>query len=113
VHPSTVQLVLARAGIPRAKVLQPSIIDTYREVTDHTLAMYPGLPASRLYEMVREREYSSGPDHFSHLIALMRPRKPAEAYLRLRTRPFEQAQVDRGHFGKLTIDRAGVHRWRL
>ncbi len=106
VHHSTVQRVLARAGIPRAKVLQPSMIDTYREVIDHTLATYPSLPASRLYEMVRERGYPGGPDHFRHLIALMRPRKPAEAYLRLRTLPGEQAQVDWGHFGKLTIGQA-------
>ena len=106
VHHSTVQRVLARAGIPRAKVLQPSMVDTYREVIQNTLAIYPGLPASRLYEMVRERGYPGGPDHFRHLIALMRPRKPPEAYLRLRTLPGEQAQVDWGHFGKLTIGQA-------
>ena len=36
----------------------------------------------------------------------MRPRPPAEAYLRLRTLPGEQAQVDWGHFGHLQIGRA-------
>ena len=47
-----------------------------------------------------------GPDHFRHLIAHYRPRPQPEAYLRLRTLPGEQAQVDWGHFGKLTIGRA-------
>jgi transposase len=45
---------------------------------------------------VKSRGYSGGPDHFRHLIALHRPRPKAEAYLRLRTLPGEQAQVDWG-----------------
>jgi hypothetical protein len=44
--------------------------------------------------------------HFRHLMAELRPRPPAEAYLRLRTLPGEQAQVDWGHFGHLQIGRA-------
>lgn len=56
--------------------------------------------------MVRERGYPGQPDHFRHIIARLRPRKPAEAFLRLRTLPGEQAQVDWGHFGKLSIGRA-------
>ena len=56
--------------------------------------------------MVRERGYGGGPDYFRHLIARHRPRPPAEAYLRLRTLPGEQAQIDWGHFGHLTIGRA-------
>ena len=44
--------------------------------------------------MVRERGYAGRPDHFRHLIACHRPRPKAEAYLRLRSLPGEQAQVD-------------------
>jgi len=107
VHHSTVQRVLARAGLPGAAATsRQSLIDPYRDVLNDTLSTYPDLPASRLYEMVRERGYAGGPDHFRHLVALIRPRKPPEAYLRLRTLPGEQGQVDWGHFGKLTIGRA-------
>ena len=107
VHHSTVQRVLARAGVPAAAASpRRSLIDPYRDVIEDTLRSYPQLPASRLYEMVRERGYPGGPDHFRHLIALVRPRKPPEAYLRLRTLPGEQGQVDWGHFGTLTIGRA-------
>ncbi len=67
-----------------------------------TLKQYPRLTASRLYAMVRERGYTGGPDHFRHLMAHYRPRPEPEAYLRLKTLPGEQAQVDWGHFGKLT-----------
>src|SRR5450432_2942872 len=56
--------------------------------------------------MVRERGYRGGPDYFRHLIARYRPRPPAEAYLRLRSLPGEQAQIDWGHFGHLEIGRA-------
>jgi hypothetical protein len=53
--------------------------------------------------MVRERGYRGGPDHFRHLVACHRPRRPAEAYLRLRTLQGEEGQVDWAHFGHLTI----------
>lgn len=56
--------------------------------------------------MVKERGYPGALDHFRAIIARIRPKKPAEAYLRLRTLPGEQAQVDWGHFGKLKVDRA-------
>jgi hypothetical protein len=42
---------------------------------------------------------------------LHRPRPVAEAYLRLRTLPGEQAQVDWGYFGKLRIGRAERALW--
>ena len=53
--------------------------------------------------MVKERGYPGKPDHFRTIVARYRPRPPAEAYLRLRTLPGEQAQVDWGHFGKIRI----------
>ena len=57
--------------------------------------------------MVRERGYSGTSDgHFRRIVARHRPRPKAEAYLRLRTLPGEQAQIDWGHFGHMTIGRA-------
>jgi transposase len=56
--------------------------------------------------MVTERGYVGSVDHFRHFIALHRPKPKCEAYLRLRTLPGEQAQVDWGHFGTLEIGRA-------
>lgn len=107
IHHSVVIRVLSQAGLPRlARPLHPSKLDPYLPFLQETLQKFPRLTASRLYAMVRERGYCGGPDHFRHLIALHRPRPSAEAYLRLRTLPGEQAQVDWGHFGKLTIGRA-------
>jgi len=107
VHHGTVDRVLSQAGLP--KVERPhraSLIDPYLPFVLQTLKQYPKLTASRLYAMVRERGYRGGEDHFRHLIAHHRPRPQPEAYLRLKTLPGEQAQVDWGHFGKLTVGKA-------
>jgi len=106
VHHSAVARVLAQTGLPQAATPRPSQIDPYLPFIRETLAKFPRLTASRLYAMVRERGYTGGPDHFRYLISLHRPRPAAEAFLRLRTLPGEQAQVDWGHFGHLTIGRA-------
>jgi transposase len=107
VHHSTVRRVLAQAGVPVApKTMRASIVEPYLVFIAETLAKYPTLRASRLYAMVRERGYPGAPDHFRAIIARLRPRPAAEAYLRLRTLPGEQGQVDWAHFGELTIGRA-------
>jgi transposase len=107
VHRDTVRRVLAQAGMPAlSSPLRPSRVDPYRVFILATLAKFPTLTAARLYVMVHERGYRGSPEHFRHVIAGMRPRPAAEAYLRLRTLPGEQAQVDWGHFGHLQIGRA-------
>jgi len=106
-HYDTVARVLTQAGLPiLARPARPLQVDPYLPFIRQTLEKFPTLAASRLYVMVRERGYRGGPDHFRHLIAHHRPRPKAEAYLRLRTLPGEQAQADWGHFGSLAIGRA-------
>jgi transposase len=107
VHHSTVRRVLAQAGVPSTpKSVRPSIVDPYLTFIVETLAKFPTLRASRLYQMVRERGYPGTPDHFRTIVSRLRPRPAGEAYLRLRTLPGEQGQVDWAHFGKLTMGRA-------
>lgn len=107
VHHGTVARVLAQAGLPRiGPPARRSQVEPYLPFIHQTLEKFPTLTASRLYAMVRERGYRGSGDHFRHLIACYRPRPAAEAYLRLRSLPGEQAQVDWGHFGHLVIGRA-------
>jgi transposase len=107
VHHETVVRVLSQAGLPKhGSPARRSQIEPYLPFIRATLEKFPELTASRLFVMVRERGYHGGPDYFRHLVARHRPRRPAEAYLRLRSLPGEQAQVDWGHFGHLTIGRA-------
>lgn len=106
VHHSTVRRVLHTRGVPAAPTTRTSMADPFMPFILETLKEHPNLPASRLHHMVVERGYPGGPDHFRRLVARLRPRKPAEAFQRLRTLPGEQAQVDWGHFGTRVVGRA-------
>ena len=107
VHHSTVERVLGAAGVERERrrPRRPSKLDPYMAFITETLDRFPTLTAARLFDMVKARGYPGGPDHFRHRIAQLRPHRPREAYLRLRTLPGEQAQVDWAHFGKLAVGR--------
>ena len=107
VHRDTVRRVLREhAVVPPGTPLRQSLVDPYCGFIRETLEKYPTLAASRLHDMVCERGYAGQASHFRHLVSTMRPRPPAEAFLRLRTLPGEQMQVDWAHFGHLQIGRA-------
>lgn len=107
VHHGAVARVLAQAGLPPiGRVRRASAIDPYLPFILETLEKFPTLTASRLYVMAKERGYPGRPSQFRHQVSLHRPKPKREAYLRLRTLPGEQAQVDWGHFGHLQIGRA-------
>ena len=107
VHHSTVKRVLSRTCVSKKDILtQRSIVDPFLPFIHETFDKFPKLTASRLYEMVKERGYGGGPDHFRHMISLYRPQPAAEAFLRLQTLAGEQAQVDWGHFGHIVIGKA-------
>jgi len=107
VHREVVARVIAQSGVPAPGAVQrPCRIDPYLPFILGTLETFPTLTAARLYDMVYERGYRGDRDHFRHMIARHRPRPKAEAYLRLRALPGEEAQVDWGHFGHLQVGRA-------
>src|SRR5512139_2354482 len=98
VHHTTVQRVLGQTGVESKVVApRPSMVDPFVPFMVEQLEKYPRLRASRLFEMVKARGYAGGPDHFRRLVGRLRPRRPAEAFHRLRTLPGEQAQVDWAH----------------
>jgi len=111
-HHTTVQRVLGQAGVdPKIVAPRPAMVDPFVPFLREQLGKYPSLRASRLFVMIKERGYPGGPDHLRRVIGRLRPRKPAEAFQRLRTLPGDQAQVDWAHFGKLTIGRAVRTLW--
>jgi len=111
-HHTTVQRVLRQTGVElKALAPRPSVADTFVPFIVEQLEKYSDLCASRLFQMVKDRGYPGGPDHFRRVVARYRPRKPAEAFHRLKTLPGEQAQVDWAHFGKLKIGRAERVLW--
>ena len=107
VHHSVVDRVLSQAGLPKVeRSPRTSMIDPYLPFITETLSQFPMLTAARLYEMAKQRGYPGAPSQFRQRISQLRPRKQPEAYLRLKTLPGEQSQVDWGHFGHIKIGKA-------
>lgn len=107
IHHNTVKAVVERNGLPPAPgPARRSLADPFLPFMRETLEQYPELPASRLFHMARERGYPGKEDHFRSIVARLRPRPRAEAFLRLSTLPGEQAQTDWGDFGAVTIGNA-------
>lgn len=111
-HHTTVQRVLRQTGVD-AKVVapRPAMVDPFVPFIVEQLKKYPELTSSRIFGMIKERGYPGGPEHLRRIVGRLRPKKPAEAFQRLRTLPGEQAQVDWAHFGKLQIGRATRPLW--
>ena len=87
IHHTTVDRVLSQAGMPKAeRARRASIVDPY-PLHSRDPGPLPRLTAARLYTMAVERGFPGGPSHFRAQVAQLRPRKTAEAYLRLRTLP--------------------------
>lgn len=101
IHRCVVERVLKKAGsvLPK-RAKRPSKIEPFLPFIQECFEKYPGISAARLYRMVWDRGYRGSPDHFRHLVAPLKPKKPCEGYLRLRTLCGEQAQADWAHFGK-------------
>jgi len=106
VHHEVVERVLRQASAPPAQPLRATLLDPYVGFVCDQWAKYPKLTASRLWGMCRQRGYPGAKDHFRHLVAPYRPRPRTEAFLRLRSLPGEQAQVDWAHFGWVNVGRA-------
>jgi transposase len=106
VHHTTVKRVLHSKGVPGAHKLKPSMVDPFLPFIEATLKEHPTLPASRLHAMVAERGYPGSESHFRRVVSGLRPKKPAEAFQRLRTLAGEEGQVDWGHFGHRQVGRS-------
>jgi len=81
------------------------LTDPYVEFIRQTLQQYPRLRATRLYHMIRDRGYTGSVVQLRRVVARLRP-VSREAFLRLRTFPGEQGQVDWANFGEVAVGRA-------
>jgi transposase len=106
-HHCVIERVLINGGVRQESFrLRPSIVDPYVQFIKETLEKYNDITATRLFQMVKVRGYTGGVDHFRDIVARYRPSLSKTAYLRLKTLPGEQAQVDWGHFGLLECGKA-------
>ena len=106
VHHSTVTRVLAQEGKERVPIRRGRMVDPFLPFIQEVLQKFPRLTAKRLHCMVKERGYPGQGSQFRAVVAELRGTLRREPYLRLRTLPGEQAQVDWAHFGQLEVGRA-------
>ncbi len=104
VHPDVVARVIGPLG-PRAPVGRPDarVLEPFEAWVDETLARYPRLVATRLFDMLRERGYEGSVRTLRRYVQDARPQPKTEAFLRLQTLPGEQAQIDWAHVGQIPV----------
>lgn len=103
-HHETVERALKEQPPPETAA-RPSELDPYLEFARETLKRYPRLPSTRLWQMLRARGCGLSRRQVRRKVAELRPR-PREAFLRRRTFPGEEAQVDWASFGHVMVGTA-------
>src|SRR5947199_3351571 len=88
-----------------SRVARSTLVDPYADFVRETLASYPRLRATRIFQMLQVRGYTGSVNTLRRAVADLRPSR-REAFLRLRTFPGDQGQVDWAHFGKVKVGRA-------
>jgi transposase len=104
VHHDTVRAAIAHdtRALPRG-LCRPTQLDRYLPFVRDTLAQYPRLRATRLFEMVRARGYPGSVVQLRRVVRTLRPSVLPRLYRRLTTLPAEEAQIDWGAFGMIRI----------
>jgi transposase len=103
-HHETVQRALSDAPRPRPAP-RPSRFDPYVGFVRDVLDRYPRLTATRLWYMLRDRGCSLSVRQVRDKVAELRPSR-REAFLKRRTFPAEEGQVDWASFGHVMIGAA-------
>jgi len=103
-HRETVERALSEQATPRARS-RPSSFDPYAGFVREVLDKHPRLRATRLWYMLRERGCTLSMRQVRKKVAELRP-NVREAFLRRRTFPAEEAQVDWASFGHVTMGSA-------
>src|SRR6266536_1107076 len=87
------------------RVARGTLVDPYADFVRETLASYPRLRATRIFQMLQVRGYTGSVNTLRRAVADLRP-SLREAFLRLRTFPCDEVQDDWAHFGKVKVGRA-------
>jgi hypothetical protein len=93
VHIDVVHRVLGLQA-PRERVRKGSFVDEYVPFMRETLARWPTLRSTRLFDMLKERGFPGSPRTVREHVARLRPRREREAFLRTTPLIGEQSQID-------------------
>ena len=104
VHEDTVRRAIGPLGPePKDRPDRETLLDPYRGFIDETLGKFPRVTATRVFDMVVERGYAGSVRTVTRHVAKVRPTPKSETFVRVERLPGEQAQVDWGHVGKISV----------
>jgi transposase len=105
-HPDAIKRAIGADSFISKGRHVPSKLDPYLGFIEETLHRYPRLTATRIHEMIVSRGYQGKVGQTRRAVKRLRPMPAKEAYLRLKTLPGEQGQVDWASFGHVMVGRA-------
>jgi len=105
-HPDAIRRAINAESFSRNGREVRGVIDPYIDFVKETLEKYPKLRATRIYEMIVPRGYPGSISQVRRIAKKLRPHSSKEAFMKLKTLPGEQAQVDWAHFGEIQIGSA-------
>lgn len=103
VHADVVKRVVGLLEPREPAAARPRLVDPVRQFIQETLALYPRLVSTRLFDMVKSRGYAGGVRTLREYVATVRPKPKNEAFLRLNPVIAEQGQVDWAHVGEIRV----------
>jgi transposase len=95
----------ARSFLSETSRSRAALLDPYRGLLEETVAKYPKVRATRLWQMLHGRGYDGTVYPIRRFLRRLRP-ADREAFHRLTALIGEEAQVDWGSFGTIRIGRA-------
>ncbi len=102
-HPDAIRRAINSNTFNRKGREVQRLIDPYLDFVKETLCSYPRLRATRIYEMLVSRGYRGSISQLRRTVQALRPGPSKEAFMKLKTLPGEQAQVDWANFGEIQI----------
>jgi len=105
VHHDTVKAALQVERFHPRLVFRSSQLDAYAPFIIKSLEDFPKLRSTRLIQMLQDRGYRGSVQQLRRRVRELRP-KVVRAFLPQTVFAGEQAQVDWGHFGTLTVGKA-------
>jgi transposase len=103
VHHDVVERVLGLQKLRDEPEERPRLIDPFQGFIADTLAQFPRLCSTRMFDMLVQRGYRGSDRTVRRHVAEVRPRPRREAYLRVDPLIGEQAQIDWAHVGKVDV----------
>jgi transposase len=103
IHIDVVRRVLGLHASPQ-HVRKGSFVDDYIPFMRETLARWPTLRSTRLFDMLKERGFPGSPRTVREHVARLRPRQEREAFLRTTPLIGEQSQVDWAFVKNVSVD---------